>query len=163
MSAFMIDNKNLTRIAKYITAILNDQNTMRLYEGIGCYEFSHEDIERFKTLEGACDAEGWFNEEGIHRAVYELNKAALVGRYGECNDEYEPIDKTITIDTSEKGRNEWQCRLYNILRGYLYQCDERGARDHWMFRALHALSCDLAHMIARTIAHEKYGCKWCKW
>ena len=97
MSAFMIDNENLTRIAKYITAILNDQRTMRLCEGIGCYEFSKEDIERFKTLDGACDAEGWFNEEGIHRAVYELNKAALVGRYGECNDDYEPIDKTITI------------------------------------------------------------------
>lgn len=163
MSAFMIDNENLTRIAKYTTAILNDQRGLRLCEGIGCYEFGKEDIARFKTLEGACDEDGWFNERVIHKEVYELNKAALVGRYGECNDEYEPIDETIKIDTTEEGRKEWQCRLYNILRGYLYQCAEEGARDHWLFAALTGLKNDLANIIAQTTAYDNWGCSWCKW
>lgn len=138
MSAFMVNNRTLTKIAKYMEACANYRAGER--SGLDGLEI-RGDFERYLREEGLVDKTGRFSASLIHRYLYDKNKAALVARYGEVVDmvgEFIPMeDGGTSIDMSLKTRKEWLSNLYTVSRCYLYQIEEGDFQNDsffWLFK-----------------------------
>lgn len=163
MSAYMVGNENLSKIAGYITAILDGMEQKGICEGVKAFWFSKEFAKTFREIPAAFDSKyGYYNVKPIHRALYDMNRAALLERYGECEDAYEPFDEK-KVDTREETRDEWQCRLYTVVRNYLYQCNEGKVPATALYQAVSELEDTLAHTIAVETAKRDWGCVWSEW
>lgn len=163
MSAYMVSNENLCKIAGYLTAILDGTEHSGTCEGAKVFWFSQDFKDTFKAIPGAYDSKwGCYNAKPIHRALYDMNRNALLARYGECADAYEPFDGK-SVETREETRNEWQCRLFTVIRNYLYQCCEGNVPETKLFKAVKELETTLAYTIAGDTAKRDWGCGWSGW
>lgn len=163
MSAYMVENENLCKIAGYITAFLDGMEHYGNCEGAMGFWFSKAFVQTFREIPGAYDFKfGCYNAKPIHRALYDMNRNALLARYGECSDGYEKFDGK-TVETREETRDEWQCRLFMVIRNYLYQCSEGKVPETKLFKAVNELLDDLAVKIADETAKRDWGCTWGDW
>ena len=159
----MVPNENLCKIAGYITAILDGTEHTGVSEGVKTFWFSQGFKQTFKAIPGAYDSKlGCYNAKPIHRALYDMNRQALLARYGECADTYEPFDGN-AVETREETRNEWQCRLFTVIRNYLYQCEEGSVAETNLFKAVKELETTLAEAIAVETSKRDWGCGWSGW
>lgn len=125
MSAYMVNNRTLTKIAKYMAACANYR--IGKYPGLSELEF----VESFKKLladEGLMDENGTFSASLIHRYLFEKNRKAIVARYGQDENMmgvFRPMeDGGTAIDIDKATRKEWLVNLYTVCRCYLYQIGE---------------------------------------
>lgn len=163
MSAYMVDNENLCKIAGYITAILDGTEYNGTCTGAKAFCFSQDFVQTFKAIPGAYDSKwGCYNAKAIHRALYDMNRNAYLARYGECETPYEKFDGK-SVETMEETRDEWQCRLFSVVRNYLYQCDEGNVPETKIFKAMRELETTLAVTIACETAKRDWGCGWSDW
>ena len=163
MSAYMVDNENLSRMAAYFAAILDATERMGTCDGAKAFSPRPSIVKAFKAIPGVYDARyGEFKAKVIHRALYDMNRAALMARYGECADAFEPY-RPIAVETREETRDEWQCRLFNIVRNYTYQCYEGNVPETALFNAVKGIEEMLAAQIAVETATRDWGCRWGDW
>ncbi|MGN0130705.1 MAG: hypothetical protein ACI4CE_07455 [Methanomethylophilus alvi] len=163
MSAYMVPNEDLCKIAGYITAILDGTEHTGTCEGVKAFWFSQDFKQTFKEIPGAYDSKcGCYNAKPIHCALYVMNRQALMARYGECADAYEGFDGK-AVETREDTRNEWQCRLFSVIRNFLYQCNEGRVPEIRLFKAIRELETTLAYTIAAETAKRDWGCGWSGW
>lgn len=163
MSAYMVDNENLCKMAGYITAILDGTEHNGTCEGAKAFWFSQDFVKTFKAIPGAYDSKwGCYNAKPIHRALYDMNRSSLIARYGECETPYEKFDGK-SVETREETRDEWQCRLFSVIRNYLYQCNEGNVPETRLFNAMRELGNTLATTIAVETAKRDWGCGWSDW
>lgn len=163
MSAYMVSNENLSRIAGYIGKMLNASQFKGTSIGSKAIYLPSEVIDTFDKLPGVYDTRrGEYVEENIHKALFDMNRAAIIARYGECLTEYEPFDGKPT-DIREETRDEWQCRLFTAIRNLLYQCEEGEVPNGALFKAMQRLSDTLAYKIAVETAERDWGCFWSEW
>ena len=124
MSAYMVENENLCKMARYISDILTAQDTMGTVTGVKKIWVNKPTMNLFKGFKGFYDAaHGEFRAEALHKALYEMNRDAIIACYGKCAECFEPFDGK-NVDEREETRDEWQCRLFTVVRNYLYQCSE---------------------------------------
>ena len=155
MSAFMVNNRTLTKIAKYMEACANYKaGEMRGLDGIEI----RGDFEHVLREEGLVDKTGMFSASLIHRYLYDKNKAALVARYGEDVDmarEFIPMEDGGTgIDVSQKTRKEWLANLYTVSRCYLYQIEEGDFQNDSFFWLFKEWIGDMAAVLAKYVVEE---------
>ena len=163
MSAYMVSNENLCKIAGYLAAVLNGTEYKGTCEGAKAFWFSQDFVKTFKAIPGAYD-DGLYKAKPIHRALYDMNRNALLARYRECNTPYERFDATFgTVDTKEETREEWQSRLFTIIRNYLYPCEEGNVPETALFKAVREFEEVLAYSIAVETARRDWGCRWSSW
>lgn len=163
MSAYMVPNENLSKIAGYLTAVLDGTEHGGLCEGAKALWMTKESIKTFKDIPEAYDsANRLYHVDAIHKALYAMNRDALVARYGKCEDAYEPYDGG-KVDASEATREEWQCRLFTIIRNYLYQCAEGNVTETRLYKAVEEFLEVLAETIADETAARDWGCGWGHW
>ena len=138
MSAFMVNNRTLTKIAKYMEACANYQ----IGKAPGLSELELKgDFKQYLQEQGLVDKTGMFSASLIHRYLFDKNRKAIVARYGE--DErmmgtFMPMeDGGTAIDISKENRKEWLANLYTVCRCYKYQIEEGDYQDdefYWKFR-----------------------------
>ena len=159
----MVENENLCKIAGYITEILNATEHLGFCAGAKAFSLSDDCIKTFKTIPGLYDSEhGEFKAKVFHRALYDMNRNAMFARYGECADAYEPYDGKM-VDVLEATREEWQCRLFMLIRNYIYQCSEGNVPETALFKAMQEIADILAYKIANETAKRDWGCGWGEW
>lgn len=163
MSAYMVPNENLCKIAGYLTAVLDGTEFKGTCEGAKAFWFSQDFIKVFKAIPGAYKPKCRdYNAKVIHRALYDMNRDALLARYGECDAPYKPFDGK-AVETRELTRDEWQCRLFTIICNYLYQCSEGNVPQTALFQAVQTFRNILAETIAVETAKRDWGCVWSTW
>lgn len=163
MSAYMVSNENLCKMAGYLAAVLNGTESKGTCEGAKAFWFSPNFVKTFKAIPGVYDSDrGEYKEKPLHRALYDMNRDALLARYRECGTPYEPFDGK-AVETREETRDEWQCRLFTIVRNYLYQCNEGNVPETALFKAIHEFERTLAYTIAVHTARRDWGCFWSSW
>lgn len=160
MSAFMVNNRTLTKIAKYLEACGNYQ--IGKTRGLSEIELEGE-FKEWMANEGLVDKKsGMFSAALIHAFLYCRNRHALCQRYGEketeekmCPSELEPMeDGGTAIDIDINTRKEWLSNLYTVCRCYLYQIEEGDFQDDeffWMFREWIG---QMAAVLARYVVDE---------
>ena len=129
MSAYMLPNETISRIANYM--MIAARPSRWIPEGMRWLEI--DDGFR-KCLADAGlkidDESDTFDGEKIHAFLYAKNRAALIARYGEKNvDEEMCPEKTmpqddVSVDTDMETRREWLSNLYTVCRCYRYQITE---------------------------------------
>ena len=138
MSAFMVNNRTLTKIAKYMEACANYQ--IGKAPGLSELELTG-DFKQYLQEQGLVDKTGMFSASLIHWYLFDKNRKAIVARYGE--DErmmgtFLPMeDGGTAIDISKENRKEWLANLYTVCRCYKYQIEEGDYQDdefYWKFR-----------------------------
>lgn len=151
----MVNNRTLTRIAKYMEACANYKaGEMSGLDGIEI----RGDFERELREAGLVDKTGRFSASLIHRFLFEKNKVALEARYGKDVDmsgEYIPMeDGGTSIDVSPKTRKEWLANLYTVSRCYLYQIEEGDFQNDSFFWLFKEWIGEMAEVLAKYVVEE---------
>ena len=129
MSAFMVNNRTLTKIAKYMEACANYQ----IGKAPGLSEIELDGgFKEWLSNEGLVEkGTGMFSAPLIHAFLYCRNRHALFQRYGDsqvsmmCPNELEPMeDGGTAIDIGRETRRKWLSNLYTVCRCYRYQISE---------------------------------------
>lgn len=163
MSAYMVPNENLCKIAGYLKEMLDTTNRMGVCAGIKAIHYKNSVVDVFAKLTGAFDTRsGEYRADAIHKTLHRMNYTAVAARYGNCEKTYEPYDGK-PVDIREETRPEWQCRLFTILRNFLYQCSEGTVPESEVYKALQEICDGLAYQIAAETAERDWGCFWSTW
>lgn len=167
MSAFMVNNRTLTKIAKYMEVCAN----YRIGTAPGLSEIELDDaFKKRLSDEGLVDEKtGLYSASLIHAFLYRRNREALVARYGQketdevlCPHEIEPIgDGGTVVDVAMETRREWLSNLYTVSRCYLYQISEGNYRedefywrlDGWIKRMAMALAAYVVDEVRPNVGH----------
>lgn len=174
MSAYMIDNKTRAIIATYLAEALNASQRMGTVQGIKKIQLCSTDIMDVQELKACRAKNGDFSAKAIYKALYNLNRAAIFGRYGDKEAEkmVEPLRAMpkVTIDTREETRKEWLANLYTVLQCFIYQCSEmpnvtsiRDEYNNWThikcpcLKALESWEHQMAASLANYIVDEVRG------
>lgn len=172
MSAFMVNNRTLSKIAKYMEACANHQigGTKGGWE----LEFDSE-FKKLLSDEGLVDATtGMFSASLFHAFLYKRNRRALLLRDGAeateemCPSESEPMeDGGTAIDISFETRREWLANLYTVCRCYAYQIAEGDYREDWFYRKfagwIRQIAAALANYVVNEVRPYKPGCPFKPW
>lgn len=160
MSAFMVNNRTLTKIAKYMEACANYE----IGKAPGLSEIALDgDFQRLLSEEGLVDKKtGLFSAPLIHAFLYCRNRHALMQRYGEketedkmCPSELEPMeDGGTAIDISRETRKEWLANLYTVCRCYLYQIAEGDYQDDEFYWKMSGWIGAMAKVLAAYVVAE---------
>lgn len=160
MSAFMVNNRTLSKIAKYMEACANYQiGGERGFFGL---EFG-SGFKAFLKGEGLVDqTTGKFSASLIHEYLYRRNLNALCFRYGKkevkeqmCPSGYEPLeDEKTPVDVSYWNRKVWLANLYTVCRCYLYQIAEGDYREDVFFREFSEWVRQMASILANHVVEE---------
>lgn len=127
MSAFMVNNSTLTKIAKYMEVCANyDHDHVQ-----AIWDITLDSDFKKCLVENGCFT-GSFSAQRIHALLYRLNREALIALYGKtdtdsmmCPSEIEPMEDGGTeIDIKMETRKEWLSNLYTVCRCYQYQITE---------------------------------------
>ena len=155
MSAYMVNNRTLTKIAKYMEACANYQ--IGKASGLSEIELEGE----FKLLleqEGLADKSGNFSASLIHRYLFEKNRNAIIARYGDevrMVGEYLPMeDGGTAIDIAPETRKEWLANLYTVCRCYLYQIEEGDFQNDEFFWKFSEWIGQMAKELAKYVVEE---------
>ena len=168
MSAFMVNNRTLTKIAKYMEACANYQ--IGKTQGLSELELKG-DFKQYLQEQGLVDKTGMFSASLIHRYLYEKNKTALVARYGKDMDMdggFLPMeDGGTSIDVSLKTRKEWLANLYTVSRCYLYQIEEGDFQNDsffWLFKEwTGCMASELAKYVVEEVRPYTPGLQYKSW
>ena len=142
MSAFMVNGRTLTKIAKYMAACGNYE--IGKAPGLSEIELRPE-FKKKLAEEGLVErGTGKFSAPLIHAYLYSRNRHALIQCYGEksaaeemCPSELEPMEDGIEINTAKESRREWLSNLYTVSKCYKYQIEEGDYKEdefYWLFR-----------------------------
>ena len=161
MSAFMVNNRTLTIIAKYMAECAN----YKLFGRLG-RQCSIDSIEFDKTMmallneRGCYDAKaGMYLPQNIHRILVEENRKALCERYTEGEkmgggSEYDWMEEGVGIDTKECTRKEWLVNLYEVTRCYHYQIAEGDFRANPFYVEMEKWIAQMAAELAAYVVEE---------
>ena len=156
----MLNNRTLTKIAKYMEACGNYQ--FGKCPGLSGIELNGE----FKTYladEGMFDEKtGRYSASLIHAFLYGKNRKALVARCGKetveaemCPNEIEPMeDGESDVDISEKNRKEWLANLYEVCRCYTYQISEGNYQSDEFYWKMREWVGKMAEVLADYVVRE---------
>lgn len=157
MSAYMVNNRTLTKIAKYMEVCANYQ----IGNPPGVYEIELEGgFKKVLAENGLVNKEtGLFSAPLIHAFLYQKNRMALVKRYGQqavdeemCPEETIPMDDGGTaIDISIETREEWLSNLYTVCSCYIYQIEEGDYQDDEFFWKFNGWIGEMARVLAKYV------------
>lgn len=135
MSAFMMSNETLSKLANLITRYYVSNDSMGFY-------FPDELGEELRGIE--TDGEKVFNE------LARLNIASLSQRYFDYMDMVGNVKYLPRCDMwrYSHGVQPWHYQFLKSLRCYLYQSCEGDCYDTGLYKALDKLSMELAYFIA---------------
>ena len=159
MSAFMVNNRTLTKIAKYMEACANYQ----IGKAPGLSELELDGgFKEWLSNEGLVEkGTGMFSAPLIHAFLYCRNRHALFQRYGDsqvsmmCPNELEQMeDGGTAIDIDRETRKVWLANLYTVCRCYLYQIEEGDYQDDEFFWKFREWTNQMAHVLARYAVEE---------
>lgn len=164
----MVNNRTLTKIAKYMEACANYQ--IGKTPGLSDLELNG-DFKQYLQEQGLVDKTGMFSASLIHRYLYDKNKTALVARYGEAVDmagEFIPMEDGGTgIDVSQETRKEWLANLYTVSRCFLYQIEEGDFQNDsffWLFKEwIGNMAAVLAKYVVEEVRPYKVGEPYKSW
>ena len=174
MSAYMINDKTRAIIAKYLAAALNENHRMGVIEGVKKIELDTARIANVPELKECLAEDGEYSSTKIYKALYDLNRRALIGRYGEKNGTKMAGDlgemPNISVKTGEDTRREWLANLYTVMSSLIYQCDEKpnitavkNSNGDWEYvpcpflKALEHWQCIMAAKLAEYVVEEVRG------
>ncbi|MCQ2300302.1 MAG: hypothetical protein MJZ81_09290 [Bacteroidales bacterium] len=144
MSVIMAEDNTIQTIAAYIAKILNSLHKSGTLSGIRSISV---DADFEKAFSDCKDHLGDYDANSIFLALRKLNANAYCSRYGE--EVEDPVDQFVPYeDYREETRHEWMVRLYNIVRFFVYQCDESANDYNPLVKALYSLKDGLANSIA---------------
>lgn len=152
MSAFMVNNRTLTKIANYMAAFARPDNSKN-------YDLELEDnFKKHLSDKGLYDKEkGEFSKRLIHAYLYEKNREAMIARYGDGESIAECIqmeDEGTSIDLSPKTRKTWLSNLYTVCRCYLYQIEEGDYQNDEFFWLFSAWIQQMARVLAQYVVEK---------
>ena len=160
MSAFMVNNSTLSKIAKYMEACAN----YKIGSAQGLWDLElDKDFKKLLAAEGLVDeTTGEFSASLIHSYLYRRNFNALCFRYGEketketlCPSEPVPLDdKGTAEDVSYENRKVWLSNLYTVCRCYLYQIAEGDYLGDMFYRKFGEWISQMAAALARFVVDE---------
>lgn len=163
MSAFMVNNRTLTIIAKYMAECANNNRYGRLArrDHIIPLEFPEQMLELLRD-NGCYDSKkGVYLAEGIHRLLTEENVKALAVQYGKEQIDamkgkcvYERMEGNTDIDTRKDSRREWLANLYQVVCCYIYQISEGDYRANPFYVELLAWEIKMAEELAGYVVDE---------
>lgn len=159
MSAYMVNNRTLSIIAKYMEECANYQ--IGGVRGIFGLEFDRG-FKKFLIGEGLVDPiTGMFTATNLHRFLYKRNRRALRSRYGAkevkemCPLEPEPMEDAGTpVDVSFENRREWLANLYTVCQCYLYQIAEGDYHGDWFYNEFAEWLRQMATALANYVVDE---------
>lgn len=155
MSCIMTIDREIDIIGQYVTEILNSIGSMGAIEGVKKFTVEKSVREAFDDTIGRG---GKFDRRKVFHALRDLNARAFKDRYGEDPEHASPFT-SFKIDLRENTRGVWQVRLFNILRFFIYQCDES---VNYESRKLAALKC-IMDAVAAAIANDAVKAMGLSW
>lgn len=160
MSAYMVNNRTLTKIARYMEVCAN----YRIGKNSGLSELELKgDFQKLLNDAGLANKDsGVFSASLIHAYLYRKNREALVARYGQeatdtemCPAETQQMDDGGTpIDIRLETRKEWLSNLYTVCRCYLYQIEEGNYQDDEFFWKFDSWVNQMAKVLAKYVVAE---------
>lgn len=155
MSAFMVNNRTLTKIAKYMEVCANYQ----IGKAPGLSELELKgNFKQYLQEQGLVDKTGMFSASLIHRYLFDKNRKAIVARYGEDErmmGNFLPMeDGGTAIDIAIETRKEWLANLYTVCRCYLYQIEEGDFQNDEFFWEFRTWIEQMAAVLARYVVEE---------
>lgn len=176
MSAFMMGNRELTIIAKYMAECANNPHMRMLFRTstVSRIEFGESMLDYLKE-KGCYDSEsGLYLAGDIHRLLVRENRKALAARYADSEEmvggsEYNMMEERIVIDLKNETRKEWLSNLYTVVRCYQYQIAEGDYKNNPLYNELEKWIADMAVALAKytveTVRPEfpQKGQPWKSW
>jgi hypothetical protein len=168
MSAFIMNAEPIAKIATYTAALLNMGYN---FFGMSAPESLHH------ALSGCRDKYGYYSDELIYNALYQLNIDAVNGRYHEnytldSMEKYKPVtaykkpEYTSTYNPETRRYNgghyqidKWMLEMSNRLACFCYQCDEDATYKSDLFLAMR----DLERCLNTFIVHNMNAWNNHKW
>lgn len=143
MSAFMMSNETLSKLANLIARYYVNSDSMGFY-------FPEELREELKDVR--------FSGEKIFNELANLNIASLSQRYYDCGDMIGDVEYFPHCDIWQRPVwdieygitriKQWHYQFLKSLRCYLYQCCEGDCYETGLYKALDKLSLELGYFIA---------------
>ena len=143
MSAFMMSNETLSKLANLIARYYVNSDSMGFY-------FPDELREELKDIR--------FSGEKIFNELANLNIASLSQRYYDCGDMIGKVEYFPHCDIWQRPVwdieygitriEQWHYQFLKSLRCYLYQSCEGDCYDTGLYKALDKLSLELGYFIA---------------
>ena len=158
MSCFMLGERSLTVIAKYLAAAANAKGPGTMLVGIAkaCTPEKMDDVLRsegcYNVNRDMCD------ERKVYGLLARMNAESVGARYGDYP-AIRAMDDEVTVDTDERTRRVWLAKLFRICQCYLYQIDEAEISCKPFFKAFEAWTVKMAALLADYLVDEAYGGK----
>lgn len=162
MSAFLLSENRIAQIADYLSTLYNC--------GFNFFGYSMPE-ELHNELSDCCDIYGNTNTKKIFEKLYNLNAAAVAGRYDEAQTpapdlpkftplhHYREAAQDETIKRWYEDIKPWHFELLKLFQCFLYQCDEDATRETDLFKALNRLEYTmLNHIVSNN--PEWINSKW---
>ena len=176
MSAFMMGNRELTIIAKYMAECANNREMGMLgrVETISRIEFGNSMLDYLRANGCYDSGSGLYLAGIIHQVLVRENRKALAARYADSEEmvggnEYNMMEREIRIDTRKETRKEWLSNLYTVVRCYQYQIAEGDYKNNPLYNELERWIADMAVALAKytveTVRPEfpQKGQPWKSW
>lgn len=156
MSCFMLGERSLTVIAKYLAAAANAKGPGTMLVGIAKVS-TRDGMDKVLRDAGCYDAKhGVFDEKAVYELVAGMNATAVRVRY-DRETEYGGFVRGITIDTGEQNRRNWLARLYHVCCCYAYNIAEGVVCDTPFYKEFNAWVGQLAASLADYLVDEACG------
>ena len=163
MSTYMVNNRTLTKIAKYMEVCANRQADEMPW--LSDLELGDGFVDLL-LREGCGDAEtGKVSAALIHAFLYRRNREALMLCYGKefvekemCPEEQIAMeDGGTAIDISSANCKEWLANLYTVCECYLYQIEEGKFWHDRLYQEFGRWILQMAGVLARYVVKEVRG------
>lgn len=149
MSCFIMETRAIAALARGMETVLNNGYNFAGFEAPGALA---------EALENCRDNYGFYEEKPIFAALFDLNAAAVAGRYKE---EQEPtpewpdevprlLKRPVYNGYYQPGADFW--KYYKLLDCLIYQTSEDATRDSALYIALLAFSRVLAAYLTQNSA-----------
>lgn len=175
MSSFMMGNRELTIIAKYMAECANNTQMGMLgrVETISRIEFGNSMLDYLRANGCYDSGSGLYLAGDIHQVLVRENRKALAARYADSEEMigggYNMMEERIVIDLKNETRKEWLSNLYTVVRCYQYQIAEGDYKNNPLYNELDRWIADMAMSLAVYVvdtirpAMPKPGQPWKSW
>lgn len=149
MSCFVMEPRAIAALARGLESVLTSGYNYAGFEAPATLA---------EALEDCRDKYGFYEEEHIFTALYNLNMSAFVGRYKEnfesAPDWPEKVPRLLKRPAYngywQPGADYW--KYYKLLDCFIYQTSEDATRDNALYKALLDFSRVLAAYLVRNCA-----------